>query len=130
MARLPPMRIAVNLSARQFQQQDLAKTIARVITATGIEPSYLEVEITESIAMQNINFTISVLQELQAMGIQIAMDDFGIGYSSLATLKRFPLHTLKVDREFVNDVTTDLKDAAIIKSVVALLTWAGVKGNR
>ena len=120
MGGLPPMRIAVNLSARQFQQQDLAKTIARVLAATGLEPSYLEVEITESIAMQNINFTISVLQELQEMGIQIAMDDFGIGYSSLATLKRFPLNTLKVDREFVNDVTTDLKDAAIIKSVVAL----------
>ena len=70
--------------------------------------------------MQNIDFTISVLQQLQEMGIQIAMDDFGIGYSSLATLKRFPLHTLKVDREFVNDITTDPKDAAIIKSVVAL----------
>lgn len=119
-AGLPPMRIAVNLSARQFQQQNLAKTIARILAVTGLEPGCLEVEITESIAMQNIDFTISVLQELQEMGIQIAMDDFGIGYSSLATLRRFPLHTLKVDREFVNEVTTDSKDAAIIESVVAL----------
>jgi EAL domain-containing protein (putative c-di-GMP-specific phosphodiesterase class I) len=119
-AGLPPMRIAVNLSARQFHQQDLAKTIARVLAETRLEPGYLEVEITESIAMQNIDFTVSVLQELQEMGIQIAMDDFGIGYSSLASLKRFPLHKLKVDREFVNDLTTDPKDAAIIKSVVAL----------
>lgn len=70
--------------------------------------------------MHNIDFTISVLRELQEMGIQISMDDFGIGYSSLATLKRFPLHTLKIAREFVNDITTDPKDAAIIKSVVAL----------
>jgi diguanylate cyclase (GGDEF)-like protein len=120
LAGLPAMRIAVNLSARQFQQQNLAKSIARVLAQTGLEPDYLEVEITESIAMQDINFTISVLQELQEMGIHIAMDDFGIGYSSLATLKRFPLHTLKIDQEFVNDLTTDSKDAAIIKSVVAL----------
>lgn len=119
LAGLPPMRIAVNLSARQFQQK-ISKTIARVLAETGLDPSYLEVEITESIAMQDVNFTISVLQELQNMGVSIAMDDFGTGYSSLATLRRFPLHTLKVAREFVNDITTDQKDAAIIKSIVAL----------
>ncbi|PIG93947.1 EAL domain-containing protein [Gloeocapsopsis sp. IPPAS B-1203] len=120
LAGLPPMRIAVNLSARQFQQQSLSKTIARVLAETGLDPSYLEVEITESIAMHDVNFTICVLQELQDMGVYIAMDDFGTGYSSLATLRRFPLHTLKVAREFVNDITTDQKDAAIIKSIVAL----------
>jgi diguanylate cyclase (GGDEF)-like protein len=119
LAGLPPMRIAVNLSARQFQQK-ISKTIARVLTETGLDPSYLEVEITESIAMHDVNCTISVLQELQDMGVSIAMDDFGTGYSSLATLRRFPLHTLKVAREFVNDITTDQKDAAIIKSIVAL----------
>ncbi|PPS43154.1 EAL domain-containing protein [Chroococcidiopsis sp. TS-821] len=119
LAGLPPMRIAVNLSARQFQQK-ISKTIARVLAETGLDPSYLEVEITESIAMQDVNFTISVLQELKDMGVSIAMDDFGTGYSSLATLRRFPLHTLKVAREFVNDITTDQKDAAIIKSIVAL----------
>jgi len=120
LAGLPALRISVNLSARQFQQQNLAKTIDRVLSETGLESRYLEVEITESIAMQNIDFTISILQELQEMGIQIALDDFGIGYSSLATLKCFPLHTLKVDQKFVHDITTDPKDAAIIKSVVAL----------
>ncbi|MBE9193282.1 EAL domain-containing protein [Gloeocapsopsis crepidinum LEGE 06123] len=119
LAGLPPMRIAVNLSARQFQQK-ISKTIARVLAETGLDPSYLEVEITESIAMHDVNFTICVLQELQDMGVYIAMDDFGTGYSSLATLRRFPLHTLKVAREFVNDITTDQKDAAIIKSIVAL----------
>ncbi|MUL37989.1 bifunctional diguanylate cyclase/phosphodiesterase [Gloeocapsopsis dulcis] len=120
LAGLPPMRIAVNLSARQFQQKRLSKTIARVLAETGLDPSYLEVEITESIAMYDVNFTICILQELQDMGVYIAMDDFGTGYSSLATLRRFPLHTLKVAREFVNDITTDQKDAAIIKSIVAL----------
>lgn len=120
LAGLPPMRIAVNLSARQFQQQHLSQTIARVLAETRLEPCYLEVEITESIAMQDVDFTIKVLQELQQMGIQIAMDDFGTGYSSLATLRRFPLNTLKAAREFVNDITTDEKDAAIIKSIVAL----------
>ncbi len=119
-AGLPPIRIAVNLSARQFQQQNLAKLIDRVLSETGLEAQYLEVEITESIAMQNVKVTISVLKELQSMGVSISIDDFGTGYSSLATLKRFPLHILKVDREFVKDLTTDAKDAALIRAIVTL----------
>ncbi len=119
-AGYPPIRVAVNLSARQFQQQNLAQLINRVLTETGLEARYLEVEITESIAMQDIHVTIAVLNELRAMGIHISMDDFGTGYSSLATLKRFPLHTLKVDREFVKDLTTSSKDAALIQAIVTL----------
>jgi len=116
----PPIRVAVNLSARQFQQQNLAQLINRVLTETGLEARYLEVEITESIAMQNIHVTIAVLDELRTMGVHISIDDFGTGYSSLATLKRFPLHTLKVDREFVKDLTTSNKDAALIQAIVTL----------
>jgi len=116
----PPIRVAVNLSARQFQQQNLAQLINRVLTETGLEARYLEVEITESIAMQNIHVTIAVLDELRTMGVHISIDDFGTGYSSLATLKRFPLHTLKVDREFVKDLTTSNKDAALTQAIVTL----------
>lgn len=119
-AGLPPIRVAVNLSARQFQQQNLVQLIDRVLSETGLAAQYLELEITESIAMQDVNVTISVLEKLQAMGVYISIDDFGTGYSSLATLKRFPLHTLKIDREFVKDLTTDAKDAALIQAIVAL----------
>ncbi|HEY9630475.1 MAG TPA: EAL domain-containing protein [Coleofasciculaceae cyanobacterium] len=119
MAGFPPVRIAVNLSGRQFQP-NLARSIAQVLFNTGLEPRYLEVEITESTAMQDLPLTISVLQELQEMGVYISIDDFGTGYSSLATLKQFPLHTLKIDREFIKDLTTNSKDAAVVQAIVAL----------
>lgn len=117
---LPPLRMAVNLSARQFQQGNLVKTISQILEETALEPCYLEVEITESIAMQDVDLTISVLQKLRDMGIQISMDDFGTGYSSLSSLKHFPLDKLKIDRSFIRDLMTDLKDAAIIKTIIAL----------
>ena len=117
---LSPIRIAVNLSARQFQQPGLVQTIVQIVQATKIEPCYLELEITESIAMKNLNFTIAVLRELRQMGIQIAMDDFGTGYSSLSTIKHFPLQVIKIDQSFVRDLAIDPSDAAIAKAVVAL----------
>jgi diguanylate cyclase (GGDEF)-like protein/PAS domain S-box-containing protein len=119
MAGLPPVRVAVNLSGRQFQQ-NLTHLIAQILSNTGLEPQYLEVEITETIAMQDLALTIAVLKELQKMGITISMDDFGTGYSSLATLKQFPLHTLKIDREFIKDLPTNSKDAAVIQAIVSL----------
>jgi diguanylate cyclase (GGDEF)-like protein len=117
---LPPVRMAVNLSARQFQQKNLVKIIAQVLESTKLEPHYLELEITESIAMQDMNLTISVLRTLRSMGIQIAIDDFGTGYSSLSSLKHFPLDKLKIDQSFVRELVTDSYDAAIITAVVAL----------
>ncbi|HAX79653.1 MAG TPA: diguanylate cyclase [Cyanobacteria bacterium UBA11372] len=110
---LPPLRMAVNLSARQFMQQNLIDKIAQILAETGLEPRYLEIEITETTAIQDIDFTISMLQTLKNMGIYISMDDFGTGYSSLSSLKRFPLSTLKIDRSFIDD-------APIIKAVIAL----------
>lgn len=120
MAGLPPLRIAVNLSGRQFQQQNLTRFIAQILAETELEPCYLELEITESIAMHDLPRTISVLKELQAIGVYISIDDFGTGYSSLATLKQFPLHTLKIAREFIKDLATSPKDAAVIQAIVAL----------
>ena len=117
---LPPIRMAVNLSALQFQQKNLVKIIAQVLETTKLEPYYLELEITESIAMQDINSTISVLRTLRSMGIQIAIDDFGTGYSSLSSLKHFPLDKLKIDQSFVRELVTDSFDAAVITALVAL----------
>ncbi len=117
---LPPFRIAVNLSARQFQQHNLVETIAQVLQETQLEPKYLELEITESIAIQDIEFTISVLKQLRTMGIHISMDDFGTGYSSLSALRHFPLCTLKIDRSFVQFLMTNSSDVAIITAIIAL----------
>lgn len=113
LAGLSPLRMAVNLSARQFLQQNLIDKIAQVLAETELETRYLEIEITETTAIQDIDFTITALQTLKNMGIYISMDDFGTGYSSLSSLKRFPLSTLKIDRSFIDD-------AAIIKAVIAL----------
>ena len=114
------MCIAVNLSARQFQQMNLVSTIAKIIADTGLDPACLGLEVTESIAMKNADFTIAALNEFKKMKIHLSLDDFGTGYSSLSYLKRFPLETLKIDRSFVRDITTDPNDAAIVNAVVAL----------
>lgn len=119
-AGLPPIRIAVNLSARQFQQRDLVKTILQALQETNTAPCYLELEITESVAMHDVELTVAVLKELRQMGIQIAMDDFGTGYSSLNSIKHFPLHTIKIDQSFVRDLLSEPSDAAIARAVIAL----------
>ena len=115
-----PVRMSVNLSARQFQQQDLVTTIDRSLKDARLEPGMLEIEITESLGMKNPEVTLKTLQELKQMGIHIAIDDFGTGYSSLNYLKRFPIETLKIDRSFVGDVPEDPNDAAIVLAIIAL----------
>ncbi|PSB32177.1 EAL domain-containing protein [Stenomitos frigidus] len=119
-AGLPPLRMGVNLSARQFQQPHLVETVAQLLAQTQLDPCYLELEITETIAMQNVAATTSMLKELQALGVHISLDDFGTGYSSLGYLKRFPLNTIKIDQSFVHEVTSDPHDAAIVNAVLAL----------
>ncbi|HEY3057314.1 MAG TPA: EAL domain-containing protein [Thermoanaerobaculia bacterium] len=116
----PEITVAVNLSARQFQQPDLVAMIRSAIEETGIAPSSLEVEITESNAMQNAEHTMYILRELKSIGVRISMDDFGTGYSSLNYLKRFPIDTLKLDRSFIKDVNTDADDAAIVTAVIQM----------
>lgn len=119
-AGFPKLCVAVNLSARQFQQQDMVKNIARILSDTHLEPEYLELEITESYAMQNADFTIGVLRDLKKMGVRVSIDDFGTGYSSLSYLKQFPIDTLKIDRSFVRDLSAVTSDAAIADAVIAL----------
>jgi diguanylate cyclase (GGDEF)-like protein len=119
-AGLSPICVAVNLSARQFQRQDLAKTIADAIDKIGLDPKYLELELTESIIMKNAEITAATLRRLDALGIEISVDDFGTGYSSLSYLKRFPVTTLKIDGTFIRDITTDLDDKAIVTAIITL----------
>lgn len=117
---LGEMIVAVNLSARQFRQKDLVRSVAAILADTGLDPRLLELEITESMVMHNVEEVFDTLRELQAMGVKLSVDDFGTGYSSLAYLKRFPVHRLKIDRSFVKDIGTDSDDTAIVRSIIAL----------
>jgi diguanylate cyclase (GGDEF)-like protein/PAS domain S-box-containing protein len=113
-------KLAVNLSARQFRHKTLVADVARILAETGVEGSCLTLEITESMLVENVEETIKTLQQLNALGLEISVDDFGTGYSSLSYLKRYPVNTLKIDRSFVRDITTDPNDAAIIAAIIAM----------
>ena len=119
-AGLPPIRVSVNLSARQFRVMKLKETVGEILRETGLEPDKLVLEITESNAMQNVDYTISTLKTLRDMGVKIAIDDFGTGYASLSYLKRFPLDVLKIDRSFVNGLHTHHDDWAIVSAIVTM----------
>jgi diguanylate cyclase (GGDEF)-like protein/PAS domain S-box-containing protein len=121
-----PVSIAVNLSARQFQQHDLAKEIRSVLAATGLAASQLCLEITESLAMNDIERTIRTLVELKSLGVRLAIDDFGTGYSSLNYLKRFPVDIVKLDRSFVQELDISPVDTAIVSAVVNMAGAAGM----
>jgi EAL domain-containing protein (putative c-di-GMP-specific phosphodiesterase class I) len=115
----PSIILSVNLSIRQFRQHDLDARIAKVLGETGLEPQWLELEITESI-MADVTYATEMLGRLKKLGLRISIDDFGTGYSSLYYLKRFPIDKLKIDRSFVNDVLTDRNDAAIVSGISAM----------
>jgi len=114
----PWLRVAVNLSPRQFQDRELVSMVEQVLAETHFPPTLLDLEITESTAMQNAELSLSILNRLKEMGIRISIDDFGTGYSSLSYLKRFPIDTVKIDQDFVRDLTSD--DAAIISAVISM----------
>ncbi|MBW4557715.1 MAG: EAL domain-containing protein [Trichormus sp. ATA11-4-KO1] len=119
-AGLPPIRISVNLSARQFEQPNLVQVVSQILEDTGMEASYLELEVTESFLMTDIHRSITTLKELRELGISLALDDFGTGYSSLNYLKRFPVNMLKIDRSFVQDVMSNPDSAAVTDAIIAL----------
>jgi EAL domain-containing protein (putative c-di-GMP-specific phosphodiesterase class I) len=103
---LEPGIVSVNLSARQFRQEGLVRTVSRILAATGLDPSALELELTESMVMHNAEAAIATLQGFKGLGVTLSVDDFGTGYSSLAYLKDLPIDTLKIDRSFVRDITS------------------------
>jgi diguanylate cyclase (GGDEF)-like protein/PAS domain S-box-containing protein len=117
---LPPIGVAVNISARQFGPKTLGASISQVLDATGLDSQYLELELTESLVMQNPEEVIRVLGELRKMGLRLAIDDFGTGYSSLSYLQRFPVDRLKIDQSFVRDIGADPNDAIIARAVISL----------
>lgn len=114
------LRVSVNLSPLQFRQQNLPVLIHRILRESKLAPECLELEITESAAMQNVNRNILMLRDLKEMGVKISIDDFGTGYSSLSYLKRFPIDGLKVDRSFINGIHEDADDAAIVTAIIVL----------
>jgi diguanylate cyclase (GGDEF)-like protein/PAS domain S-box-containing protein len=123
----PGFRVAVNISARQFRDPSLLTTIEAAIAEAGIEPSALEIEITETIAMEDADATIATLTQLRAIGVSIAIDDFGTGPTALSYLKRFPIDALKIDKGFVLDLPGSLEDAAIVQAVIQLAKGLGLR---
>ena len=117
---MAPIRMSVNLSVGQFKQTTLIETIDRILRDTELDVAYLELEITESLLMRNVEKAIAILRELKKRGISIALDDFGTGYSSLSYLQKLPIDTLKIDRAFVTNIASNPDDAAISKAIVAL----------
>lgn len=116
----PPVRMAVNVSARQFRQKNLGLRIDKILAETGLDPALLELELTESAVMENPDEAVLTLRQLKQMGITLSIDDFGTGYSSLSHLKHFPIDRLKIDRSFVRHVTRDQNDATIAEAIIAL----------
>lgn len=116
----PPLRVSVNLSAKQFEQENLVETIEKVLSDTGLDPKWLNIEITESIVMLDFDFSIKMLNKLRGMGIQVSLDDFGTGYSSLNYLKVFPIDALKIDKSFLSNVIEDSTEEIIARAIIEL----------
>lgn len=127
-AGFPPMRVAVNLSARQFQHNDLLQHVSRALEDSGLDGDFLELEVTESLLMQNPEYVLDVLNKMGALGvIRIDIDDFGTGYSSLSNLKHFPISTVKIDQSFIEGIPNDNEDVAIVTAVIAMAKSLNLK---
>jgi EAL domain-containing protein (putative c-di-GMP-specific phosphodiesterase class I) len=125
-AGVPPMAVAVNLSAVQFRHAGLPDVVMRALNDAGLPAQYLELELTESVTA-NPAAAISMMDSLHALGVRLSLDDFGTGYSSLSYLKRFPLHTLKIDQSFVRDIDTDPDDRAIVQAIIQMARALNLK---
>ncbi len=117
---LPKVRVAVNLSAQQFYRGDIVRAVRDALDESGLDPEWLELELTESLTLDDTEVTIRVMEELKAMGVKLSLDDFGTGWSSLGYLRRFPLDRIKIDRSFVRDIVNDHSTAAIVHSILGL----------
>ncbi|MDD2383605.1 MAG: EAL domain-containing protein [Sulfurospirillaceae bacterium] len=122
----PPMKLAINLSAVQFHHEHLAQLIDTILEEVGFPVEYLELELTESVATQNPKRAIEIMNTLHEKGIRLSIDDFGTGYSSFSYLKRFKVYKLKIDKSFIEDVTTDMDDRAIVKTIITLAKSLGL----
>jgi EAL domain-containing protein (putative c-di-GMP-specific phosphodiesterase class I) len=121
-----PLSMSVNLSPRQFMQSRLVEEVNEILTTTGVDPSQICLEITESLAMSDVEWVAGVLLDLKSLGVRVAIDDFGTGYSSLGYLKRFPVDVVKIDRSFVEGLQTSAVDTAIVAAVIGLADAVGM----
>jgi EAL domain-containing protein (putative c-di-GMP-specific phosphodiesterase class I) len=119
-AGLPPVTMSVNVSARQFEEKRLVERVAHALHDSGLDPASLELEVTESSIMRDLEQSVNKMGELKANGVSLSIDDFGTGYSSLSALKSFPISTLKIDKSFVRDLGTSADDEAIAMAVISL----------
>ena len=126
-AGFKPVCVAVNLSGRQFRQKDLAEVVTRILQETGLDAAYIELELTESMVMHDVEASIATLTRLKTIGVKVSIDDFGTGYSSLSYLKRFPIDFLKIDQSFVRDISTSPDNAAITKAIISMSHDLGLK---
>lgn len=126
-AGLGALRVAVNLSSRQFRDAGLVRLVADILHESGLPPPCLELELTESLVMHDVELAIATMQELKAMGVKLAIDDFGTGYSSLAYLKRFPVDVLKIDQSFVRDIARDSAGASMVAAIISLAHELGLR---
>jgi EAL domain-containing protein (putative c-di-GMP-specific phosphodiesterase class I) len=117
---LAPMRVSVNLSPSQFRGSGLIHSIRRALDEAGLDPRFLEVELTESAVMSDPEESIAILEQLSAMGVLVSVDDFGTGYSSMSYLRRLPIDKLKIDRVFINEIASRPEDASIVRAIVSL----------
>jgi EAL domain-containing protein (putative c-di-GMP-specific phosphodiesterase class I) len=117
---LPPLCIAVNLTPRQFCDESLLTDVAAILEAAGMDPHLLEIEISESLLIHDVENTLRILTGLKALGIRIAVDDFGTGYSSLAVLQKFPLDTIKIDRSFMRNIVGTPQDTGLADAIIAM----------
>jgi diguanylate cyclase (GGDEF)-like protein/PAS domain S-box-containing protein len=124
---LPPIPVVVNLSAVQFKRRDLVQDVAQVLQKTGLDGRYLELEVTESVLMEDVSTVTNTLMALRDIGVKIAIDDFGTGYSSLSYLKRFPIDKLKIDRSFIRDLPQDSDDLAITGAIISMAQSLKIK---
>ncbi len=119
-ARYPNKRVAVNLSPRQVQNENLADMVESILSETGLEPRWLELEVTEEMLLQDMDTVIRTLRRLSYLGVHISIDDFGTGYSSLSYIKKLPIHTLKIDQSFISDITVNPDDSAIAGAIITM----------
>lgn len=124
---LSPLPVAINLSARQFAQQDIEAVVERALRSTGLAPQYLELELTETVSMANPERTVALLKRLKQMGVGVSIDDFGTGYSNMSYLKRFPVNELKLDISFVREITTDESSVAIAGAIITMAHSLGLR---
>lgn len=127
LAGLSDLKVSVNLSAKQFMQKDLCQIVDKCLSHADLDPSLLELEVTESLMIENLQTSVCLLQNLRGMGISIAIDDFGAGYSSLGYLKHLPVNTLKIDKGFIDDLATDVADVAIVQAVISMAHRMGLE---